>query len=586
MQSRFDHNYFSEEEMKRLLVIYEGDIENVLAGNVHDIANKDVVCIGYFQRSVIYQPYRNELLRILKNCDDYWIKNVAVSKLDSALFCSQSELKSYGEDSKKVFIRDFLNSKHNQNIGENDVVVSLRLDDFIQYPSHRSDIIPPEYYLEILETEMQHRDRLFIVSDKIRLHWEHKYIEFFQKWNPIFVQGDLFSDFAFMRECPTLLHSNSTFCWLASFFSENKKRRFIPNTNFYAAQLLNHIEGDDTVADVLTFTHDEVHHLDKKNYLKQFAYPLAYSIPNEYIIPRFRIEDKAFETRTLIPEQKCVYKFGPNQEKEYLQNYKESFFSQTQKKGGWDCLRHYEILASGCIPIFPELEKCPVNTMTTFPKQLVIDANRELMPFTDDKKAVYTHYVTKLLQHMRDNCSTGANTAYFLDKVKKPIKNVLLIVGHHGVNYTREMFWIGMKRYIQSIGGVAVEYPRLDFVYKDFPDEHKYGLHGNGFIYSSKLDDDYHFSEDEIIEKIKTKFFDIVVYGKVGPDEMETGSLPNFPLWEHVFKRYTRNEIICLYGGDECIDLSYENRYSQHFYYTSQYAKCFIRELNGTLGSS
>ena len=637
MQSRFDKSYFSEEEMKRFHVIYEGDIEYILAGNVPDIADKDIVCIGYFQRSEIYLPYRNELLRLLKNSDEYWIKNVAVSKLDSALFCSQSHLRSYGEQSKKVFIKDFFHSTHDQVINENDIVVSLRLDDFIQYPSHRSDIIPPEYYLEILEKEMQHRDRLFIVSDKIKLHWEKKYIEYFQKWNPIFVQGDLFSDFAFMRDSPILLHSNSTFCWLASFFSENKIKRYIPNTHFYAAQSLKHIEENDTITDILTFTHDEVHHLDMKNYLKRFAYPLSYSIPDEYIVPfshsppiaplrlsgqglkspttnlvddlrssdkfvenlgfsplperkaalqNLHIENKITEVRSLIPEQKSVYKFGPNQEKEYLQNYRDSFFSHTRKKGGWDCLRHYEILANGCIPIFPELEKCPSTTMTTFPKQLVIDANRELIPFTDDKIPLYKEYLTKLLQHTRENCSTTANTVYFLEKIKKPIKNVLLIVGHHGVNYTREMFWIGMKRYIQSLGGVAVEYPRLDFVYKDFPEDKKENLHGNGFIYTNKLDDDYCFSEDEIIEKIKTKFFDIVVYGKVGPDEMETGTLPNFPLWEHVFKRYSRNEIVCLYGGDECINLTYVNKYSQHFFNTSQYATCFIRELiGGTDGS-
>ena len=104
MQSRFDKSYFSEEEMKRFHVIYEGDIEYILEGNVPDIADKDIVCIGYFQRSEIYLPYRNELLRLLKNSDEYWIKNVAVSKLDSALFCSQSQLRSYGE---KGFYKGF-----------------------------------------------------------------------------------------------------------------------------------------------------------------------------------------------------------------------------------------------------------------------------------------------------------------------------------------------------------------------------------------------------------------------------------------------------------------------------------------------
>jgi hypothetical protein len=32
---------------------------------------------------------------------------------------------------------------------------------------------------------------------------------------------------------------------------------------------------------------------------------------------------------------------------------------QLQKKGGWDCLRHYEIIGNGCMPYFENIEKCP-----------------------------------------------------------------------------------------------------------------------------------------------------------------------------------------------------------------------------------
>ena len=47
--------------------------------------------------------------------------------------------------------------------------------------------------------------------------------------------------------------------------------------------------------------------------------------------------------------------------------YQNSLFSLTYRKTGWDCLRHYEILASGSIPLFLDLEKCPEDT-TTLPK--------------------------------------------------------------------------------------------------------------------------------------------------------------------------------------------------------------------------
>ena len=86
-------------------------------------------------------------------------------------------------------------------------------------------------------------------------------------------------------------------------------------------------------------------------------------------------------------------------------------------------------------------------------------------------------------------------------------------------------------------------------------------------------------TDDEITEKIKDKFFDLIVYGKVGPDEGPEGSLSGFPLWEHVFPRYSRDEIVCLYGGDECIDLTSDNDYRRHIYLVVQYATCFVREL-------
>ena len=70
----------------------------------------------------------------------------------------------------------------------------------------------------------------------------------------------------------------------------------------------------------------------------------------------------------------------------------------------------------------------------------------------------------------------------------------------------------------------------------------------------------------------------MIIYGKVGPDELHEGSHPNMPLWEHVFKRYNKNQIVYLYGGDECIDLTYDNRYKEHIMYHSQFAHCFIRE--------
>ena len=85
-------------------------------------------------------------------------------------------------------------------------------------------------------------------------------------------------------------------------------------------------------------------------------------------------------------------------------------------------------------------------------------------------------------------------------------------------------------------------------------------------------------TEDELIGSIKQKKWDMIVYGKVGPDETAVGSVPNLPFWNHVFKRYSRDEIVFWYGGDEMQDMTYANRYSDHLVRHCQYARCFIRE--------
>ena len=425
---------------------------------------------------------------------------------------------------------------------------------------------------------MQKGGRLIIVSDKLRWDWEHKYVEFFQKWNPIFYQEDLFSDFALMRDCPTLLHSNSTFCWLASFFSlRTDKRRHIPNTHFYVGQSLNEIADDDMIYDVTPLHHAEVYALDIRPYLNSFIFPLSYCIPDECVMLENHdlYYNKKYGISPLIPGERSEHLFVAGQESEYYQMFQQSWFAHTKKKGGWDCLRHYEILANGCIPIFENLEDCPEHTLTTFPKQLLLDA---CMDSVDSEKM---NLIKQLMEHTREHCTTSANIRYFLSKINiKTPKNVLLIVGNKGVNYSREFFWIGMKRYLQSIGGIAVEYPKIDYLYEGYSTEQKSELHGNGFTYSGRLvDEDYDYNEDEITEKIKDKFFDLIVYGKVGPDEGHEGSLSGFPLWEHVFPRYSRDEIVCLYGGDECIDLTSDNEYRRHIYLVAQYAMCFVREL-------
>jgi hypothetical protein len=562
---KYNYTYVPIEEMENpedVFTIHEGNVESIITYDTYDFMGKNIVCRGFFQKSEYYLPYRAQLIDILKTSEDYWRK----------------------DNDPPQYIKDFFQCKHRVELKPNDIVVSLRLDDFIQLPCPTSDIIPPEYYLDILDHEVSKQvmsgefdAKIYIVCDKLRYDWEWRYVDFFKKWNPILIQEDIWHDCALMRDCNILLHSNSTLCWVMSFFSETKTQRYIPKTHFYSSQSLNQIEPTDILGSVSPLTHHEVYHVHPHTYLKSTIFPMSYCVPDEYIVNDDVLSKKHTLIAPLVPGDSSTYVFGHDQEAEYCQMYQNALFAHTRKKGGWDCLRHYEILGNGCIPIFHDLEHCPPTTLTTLPKDLILEANKKLLPWNYDNKPLYDEYWKKIMAHVRDNCSTRTTTAYFLNKLNIQPTNVLLIMGNCGVNYTRELFWIGMKRYIQEKGGVAVEYPKIDFMYDTFskPDER---LYGNGFTYARKLKDDYQFSLDEIVDKVKHKFFDMIIYGKVGPDEGHEGSIPSMPLWEHVNKRYTRNEITFLYGGDECIDMTHNNRYSQHIIHHAQFGRCFVRE--------
>ena len=38
-------------------------------------------------------------------------------------------------------------------------------------------------------------------------------------------------------------------------------------------------------------------------------------------------------------------------------------------------MRHYEILGNYCLPYFPDLKNCPLDTLFNFPKELILESN-------------------------------------------------------------------------------------------------------------------------------------------------------------------------------------------------------------------
>jgi hypothetical protein len=101
------------------------------------------------------------------------------------------------------------------------------------------------------------------------------------------------------------------------------------------------------------------------------AYPTSFTFPAYHQIP-----EKVDKEYLLAP---CDPRFGPSYkyetEESYYLQYSKALFGFTKKKAGWDCMRHYEILACNCIPYFPDIKEKPSTIMKTYPVDLQIKAN-------------------------------------------------------------------------------------------------------------------------------------------------------------------------------------------------------------------
>jgi hypothetical protein len=131
--------------------------------------------------------------------------------------------------------------------------------------------------------------------------------------------------------------------------------------------------------------------------------PINFCIPKELIVNN--VPNKTQDWATVIPGDKSTYIF--TEQEPYFQDYRQSYFALTVKKGGWDCLRHYEILMNGCIPFFPNLNECPPFTMTKLPKQWIWEANKKIEN-GENVLSFYEMYGNLLLDHTRNNLTTEA----------------------------------------------------------------------------------------------------------------------------------------------------------------------------------
>jgi hypothetical protein len=295
-------------------------------------------------------------------------------------------------------------------------------------------------------------------------------------------------------------------------------------------------------------------------------HPITFSFPAEKMV--MSIPPKKKKMSNLIPGKLNTYIYET--EEDYYNEYKESYFAMTTRKGGWDCMRHYEILANGCIPYFPDLNLCPKNTLSLLPKNLLLEGNKLYNTFPSQLDKVspetlneYKVLLTEMLDYIKKYLTTSAMANYILEKANTSTKNIssiLYLSGDTNPDYLRCITLHGFK---QVFGSKCHDYPKIPHLYKS-PTINYRGLYGKGITYTNLLEPNLHNEElDRSLEAdLRTKKYDLIIYGSYHR---------GMPYYDLLSTLYNPDEIILLCGED-----SHACDYSQ---WLAKGHHIFVREL-------
>jgi len=140
---------------------------------------------------------------------------------------------------------------------------------------------------------------------------------------------------------------------------------------------------------------------------KQFTYPsnarpISFSIPEEKIVhiePKNKVQDfPKYIVDTELAQflqgsfASAVgdHQYAFSREEDYYTDLRRSRFGITTKRAGWDCLRHYELAANGCVLCFRDLDAKPelcaphsLNADNCISYQTIDELNAKLNALTD-----------------------------------------------------------------------------------------------------------------------------------------------------------------------------------------------------------
>jgi hypothetical protein len=290
-------------------------------------------------------------------------------------------------------------------------------------------------------------------------------------------------------------------------------------------------------------------------------YPIGFSIPEEKILST-ELEEvvKKRLLAHLLPGQLSTYIY--TSEQQYYAAYQESYFALTMCKAGWDCMRHYEIMARGCLPHFQSLQQCPPEIMTFVCKDLLLQASalfeqasNELSnkvtsnELSENLLLKYTALRREILHHLRTKLTCRAMSTMVLTRALAHANKsstgldqvrVLFLSNDSGGDYLRCLTLIGLK---QVLSTRCTDYPQVKHIYTDYAlDVNR--LYGKGMSYTKCIEPHHRDSsttKQDIVQQLMKRSYDLIIYGSLHR---------GLPLKEEVDLFYRPEEIVYLCGED------------------------------------
>lgn len=207
-------------------------------------------------------------------------------------------------------------------------------------------------------------------------------------------------------------------------------------------------------------------------------HPISNALPESLFVAAVthpKLGPNAFASN--VPGNLSTYTF--HDEAAYLSHYREALFGITRKKTGWDCGRHLEIMASGAVPFFLDLEQLPARTLALYPRDAIaaamalpgvsVDRSRgtsgrggerwylERDRFRVDREVfdetAYLRLAAEILAHARTHLSSRGMASFVLHTLglTPDVASPILFITHCSDDFTGDSLLHGLQLLVGAV---------------------------------------------------------------------------------------------------------------------------------------